>query len=94
MSPGAGLQDAEAQAEAAFADMINTNVDLTGKTLNDEDLSELSNGGRMDAQSTSKKSAGFFGDVKDLFGVGPGTCYPPRHRHASEPPFLELCGIL
>jgi hypothetical protein len=28
----------------------------------------------MDAKSTSKKSGGFFGDVKDLFGVGPGRC--------------------
>ena len=28
VSPGAGLKDAEAQAEAAFADMINTSIDV------------------------------------------------------------------
>lgn len=69
LSPGAGLRDAEAQAEAAFADMINTTVDVTGEQLSGTALNRLAEGGRMDEESTSKKSAGLFGDIKDLFGA-------------------------
>lgn len=69
LSPGAGLRDAEAQAEAAFADMINTTVDVTGEELSGAALSRLAEGGRMDQESTSKKSAGLLGDIKDLFGA-------------------------
>lgn len=69
LSPGAGLQDAEAQAEAAFADMINTTVDVTGEELSGAALSRLAQGGKMDRDSTSRKSAGLLGDIKDLFGA-------------------------
>ena len=69
LSPGAGLEDADAQAEAAFADMINTTVDVTGEELSVEELSQLAEGGRMDRESTSKKSGGVLGDIKDLFGA-------------------------
>ena len=69
LSPGAGLKDADAQAEAAFADMINTTVDVTGENLSSEDLNELAKGGRMDNESTSKKSGGVLDDIKDLFGA-------------------------
>ena len=69
LSPGAGLADADAQAEAAFADMINTTVDVTGEQLDEEALDALARGGRMDAESTSKRSGGFVDDVKDLFGA-------------------------
>lgn len=69
LSPGAGLTDADAQADAAFADMINTTVDVTGEQLDEEALDALARGGRMDAESTSKRSGGFVDDVKDLFGA-------------------------
>jgi len=69
LSPGAGLKDSEAQAEAAFADMINTTVDVTGERLGSEALQELARGGAMDAASTSKKSGSFFEDVVGLFGA-------------------------
>ena len=58
LSPGAGLKDAEAQAEAAFADMINTTVD-----------EELARGGTMDAASKGKKSGSLLDDVVGLFGA-------------------------
>ena len=44
LSPGAGLADADAQAEAAFADMINTTVDVTGEQLDEEALDALARG--------------------------------------------------
>ena len=69
LSPGAGLSDSEAQAEAAFADMINTTVDVTGEALGAEELENLAKGGMMDKSSTSKKSGSLFDDVKDLFGA-------------------------
>lgn len=69
LSPGAGLTDADAQADAAFADMINTTVDVTGEALDSEELSQLSRGGKMDEESKSKKSGGILGDVRDLFGA-------------------------
>ena len=58
LSPGAGLADADAQAEAAFADMINTTVDVTGEALDSEELSQLSRGGKMDEESKSKRAEG------------------------------------
>jgi hypothetical protein len=69
MSPGAGLASSEAQAEAAFADMINTTVDVTGESLGAEELETLARGGMMDKASTSKKSGSLLDDVKDLFGA-------------------------
>lgn len=69
LSPGAGLEDPEAQAAAAFADMINTTVDVTGEALSGEDLEGLARGGTMDAKSKEKKSGGLLDDVRDLFGA-------------------------
>ncbi len=69
MSPGAGLASSEAQAEAGFADMINTTVDVTGESLGAEELETLARRGMMDKASTSKKSGSLLDDVKDLFGA-------------------------
>jgi hypothetical protein len=69
MSPGAGLSSAEDQAEAAFADMINTTVDVTGEALDADARARLAEGGRMDGASTSRKSGGMWSDVRDLFGA-------------------------
>ncbi|CAM9167010.1 unnamed protein product [Hapterophycus canaliculatus] len=68
-SPGAGLESAFDQADAAFADLIVTSIDDQGVTLNDEDVQELAKSGMMDKKSTSKKSKGLFGDVSDMFGA-------------------------
>ena len=69
LSPGAGLADADAQAEAAFADMINTTVDVTGENLGRDALEELARGGTMDAASKGKKSGSLLDDVVGLFGA-------------------------
>ena len=69
LSPGAGLKDAEAQAEAAFADMINTTVDVTGENLGSDALEELARGGTMDAASKGKNSGSLLDDVVGLFGA-------------------------
>ena len=64
LSPGAGLPTAEEQADAAYADLINTSVIQRG-LLTDDDLDELSKGGRMWEQgSTSKKSGGLLQNVR------------------------------
>ncbi|CAN0035693.1 unnamed protein product [Ectocarpus sp. 13 AM-2016] len=68
-SPGAGLESAFDQADAAFADLIVTSVDDQGVTLDDEEMQELAQSGMMDQVSTSKKSKGLFGDMKDVFGA-------------------------
>ncbi|CAM9614479.1 unnamed protein product [Ectocarpus sp. 8 AP-2014] len=68
-SPGAGLESAFDQADAAFADLIVTSVDDQGVTLDDEEVQELAQSGMMDQDSTSKKSKGLFGDMKDVFGA-------------------------
>ena len=69
LSPGAGLKDPEAQAEAAFADMINTTVDVTGESLGSDALEELALGGTMDAKSKGGKSGSLLDDVVGLFGA-------------------------
>ena len=69
LSPGAGLKDADAQAEAAFADMINTTVDVTGESLGSDALEKLALGGTMDAASKGKKSGSLLDDVVGLFGA-------------------------
>ncbi|CAM9196580.1 unnamed protein product [Ectocarpus sp. 6 AP-2014] len=68
-SPGAGLESAFDQADAAFADLIVTSVDDQGVTLDDEEVQELAQSGMMDQDSTSKKSKGLFSDMKDVFGA-------------------------
>ncbi|CAM9804993.1 unnamed protein product [Ectocarpus fasciculatus] len=68
-SPGAGLESAFDQADAAFADLIVTSVDDQGVTLDDEEVQELAQSGMMDQDSTSKKSKGLLGDIKDVFGA-------------------------
>ncbi|CAM9329820.1 unnamed protein product [Choristocarpus tenellus] len=101
-SPGAGLEDPFAQADAAYADLIVTSIDSQGLDLSEEDVflsafvsstsqgvivlrcptlsptcaarnrqevDELAQAGMMDTESTSKKSKGLFGDIKDVFGA-------------------------
>ncbi|CAM9285049.1 unnamed protein product [Scytosiphon promiscuus] len=68
-SPGAGLESAFDQADAAFADLIVTSIDDQGVTLDEEDVQELAKSGMMDKKSTSRKSKGLLGDVSDMFGA-------------------------
>jgi len=68
LSPGAGLMTAEEQAEAAFADLINTSLDGADRNaLTGAEISELSEGGRMDEGSKARKSGGLLADVVGLF---------------------------
>jgi hypothetical protein len=72
MSPGAGLPTAEEQAEAAFADMINTSMDQRGiESLSEGELENLSRGGQMweKGSTTQKRKFGLLGDVMNLFGA-------------------------
>eukprot|EP00607_Mallomonas_marina_P007244 CAMPEP_0182418028 /NCGR_PEP_ID=MMETSP1167-20130531/2484_1 /TAXON_ID=2988 /ORGANISM="Mallomonas Sp, Strain CCMP3275" /LENGTH=125 /DNA_ID=CAMNT_0024591981 /DNA_START=211 /DNA_END=588 /DNA_ORIENTATION=- len=69
LSPGAGLSTAEEQAEAAYADLINTSMDQRGiSELSVDELKELSRGGRMWEKGAVLKSRkwGVFGDMKSL----------------------------
>eukprot|EP00237_Pycnococcus_provasolii_P010405 CAMPEP_0198710686 /NCGR_PEP_ID=MMETSP1471-20131121/2932_1 /TAXON_ID=41880 /ORGANISM="Pycnococcus provasolii, Strain RCC733" /LENGTH=205 /DNA_ID=CAMNT_0044470369 /DNA_START=69 /DNA_END=686 /DNA_ORIENTATION=- len=68
LSPGAGLMTAEEQAEAAFADLINTSLDGADRNaLTGAEITELSEGGRMDEGSKARKSGGLLADVVGLF---------------------------
>eukprot|EP00904_Undaria_pinnatifida_P001498 jgi/Undpi1/11349/HiC_scaffold_30.g13646.m1 len=82
-SPGAGLESAFDQADAAFADLIVTSVDDQGVTLDDQDVEELAKGGMMDDESTSKKSRGLFGDMSDVFGALSGGAHIVRREDGS-----------
>jgi len=71
-SPGAGLSTAEEQAEAAFADMINTTMDQRGiESLTETELENLSRGSQMweKGSTTRKRKFGLLGDVMNLFGA-------------------------
>eukprot|EP00903_Cladosiphon_okamuranus_P010858 g10256.t1 len=79
-SPGAGLESAFEQADAAFADLIVTSVDSQGVHLDDKDVQELAEGGSMDKTSTSKKSKGLFGDMSDVLGALSGGAHIVRRE--------------
>ena len=64
-SPGAGLESAEEQAEAAFADLLLTSLD-DGR---EADLSELAESGTMPEEATGRKSKNWLGDMQQLFGA-------------------------
>lgn len=66
VSPGAGLETADEQAEAAFADLILTSLDQGDEST--QDLDALSRGGEMPEEATSRKG-GFFKDIGELFGA-------------------------
>eukprot|EP01035_Chromulina_nebulosa_P029422 gene29422-38994_t len=69
LSPGAGLQTADEQADAAYADLINTSMDQRGITdLSKDELDALTKGGYMwerGAVSQTRKF-GVFGDLMNV----------------------------
>eukprot|EP00597_Dinobryon_sp_UTEXLB2267_P006830 CAMPEP_0170096892 /NCGR_PEP_ID=MMETSP0019_2-20121128/28874_1 /TAXON_ID=98059 /ORGANISM="Dinobryon sp., Strain UTEXLB2267" /LENGTH=98 /DNA_ID=CAMNT_0010319005 /DNA_START=584 /DNA_END=880 /DNA_ORIENTATION=+ len=74
-SPGAGLDTADEQSDAAYADLINTSMDQRGiESLSKEELLALSKGGYMwekDAK-VQKRSFGLLGDLMNVIGAVAG----------------------
>ena len=78
-SPGAGLSSEES-AEAAFADLINTSNDANNTKTNtydfddddkdEEFLSQLTKGARMDKNALSRKDTNKGGILGDLLNLG------------------------
>mmetsp|Transcript_29238 Transcript_29238/g.49070 ORF Transcript_29238/g.49070 Transcript_29238/m.49070 type:complete len:164 (-) Transcript_29238:1284-1775(-) len=69
LSPGAGLATADEQAEAAYADLINTSMDQRGiENLTDEELELLSRGGKMweEGSTSQKRKFGVFSDIMSV----------------------------
>lgn len=70
LSPGAGLATAEEQAEAAYADLINTSMDQRGLELSKDDVEALANGGTMwERGSTERRTGGLLGNLLNVFGA-------------------------
>jgi hypothetical protein len=69
LSPGAGLATAEEQAEAAYADLINTSIDQRGIDLSENELKDLNRGGKMweKGSTTRKNKFGLFSDLANAF---------------------------
>lgn len=68
LSPGAGLATADEQADAAYADLINTSMDQRGLELSEDDIKALTKGGKMwESGSTTERTQGLFGNLKNVF---------------------------
>jgi hypothetical protein len=81
LSPGAGLCTAEEQAEAAYADLINTSMDQRGIDLSQEEIDMLSRGGTMwESGSKSEKNKGLFGNLKNIFGALAGGAHIEKNE--------------
>ena len=68
-SPGGDLLSADEQADAAYADLINTSIDQQGiSSLSESEISSLNRGGKMwEAGSKSQsRKWGLLGDLKNL----------------------------
>eukprot|EP00667_Euglena_gracilis_P010003 EG_transcript_10180 len=67
-SPGAGLASAEEQAEAAYADLINTSLGFQGD-LSEEEAAQFAKAGEMGQTAGNQRGDGFMGDAMKLFGL-------------------------
>ena len=69
LSPGAGLATADEQAEAAYADLINTTVDQRGLSLTEDELKDLNKGGKMweKGATTTVRKGGLLNDMSNLW---------------------------
>ena len=82
LSPGAGLPTAEEQAEAAYADLINTSVAQRGLSLSDSEKNELAKGGRMwEEGSTSKISGGLIQNMKNVMEALSGGAHISKNKY-------------
>ncbi|CAN0306291.1 unnamed protein product [Discosporangium mesarthrocarpum] len=82
-SPGAGLDNAFDQADAAYADLLVTSMDDQGLELDEEEVEELAQAGMMDQESTKKRSKGILGDVMDVFDALGGGAHIVRREDGS-----------
>ncbi len=85
LSPGAGLATAEEQADAAYADLINTSLDQRGIELSSEEvqreLQALARGGKMwEEGSTSERSKGLLGNLKNVFDALSGGAHIEKNE--------------
>jgi hypothetical protein len=82
LSPGAGLATADEQADAAYADLINTSMDQRAiDELSLDDVKALQKGGKMwekDAKQVNK--LGLVGDVMKLFGALAGGAHIEKNE--------------
>ena len=82
LSPGAGLPTAEEQAEAAFADLINTSADQRGVKLTSKEVNDLSRGGRMwESGSTDKKSGGLIKNIGNVVEALSGGAHIKKDKY-------------
>eukprot|EP01038_Epipyxis_sp_PR26KG_P017207 gene17207-23708_t len=82
LSPGAGLPTAEEQAEAAYADLINTTIDQRGLgDLSSEELAKLNKAGKMwEPNAKTKKKSGLFDDLVNIFGALAGGAHIEKNK--------------
>ncbi len=70
-SPGAGIEDPWEAAETAYADLIYTSSSFQNKTLSEEELMDLSKGGTMWEEGSTRQSTkgkGILKEISSLFG--------------------------
>mmetsp|Transcript_31982 Transcript_31982/g.80790 ORF Transcript_31982/g.80790 Transcript_31982/m.80790 type:complete len:84 (+) Transcript_31982:547-798(+) len=79
MSPGAGLSSAEEQAQAAYADLIDTSLGAEGD-LSAQELESLESAGTMEASVTEQRSGGLASDLRSLFGALTGGAHIVKQR--------------
>ena len=80
-SPGAGIEDPWEAAETAYADLIYTSTSFQNKTLSEEELLDLSKGGTMwEEGSTKQKEKGFLDGLTSLFGSLAGGAHIVRQE--------------
>ena len=83
LSPGAGLETADEQSDAAYADLINTSVDQRGIELSKNDLKELNKGGKMwekGATTGDKRKLGLLSDLGNVFKALSGGAHIEKNK--------------
>ena len=83
LSPGAGLETADEQADAAYADLINTSIDQRGIELSQNDLKELNKGGKMwekGATTGDKRKLGLLSDLGNVFKALSGGAHIEKNK--------------
>ena len=83
LSPGAGLETADEQSDAAYADLINTSIDQRGIELSQKDLKELNKGGKMwekGATTGDKRKLGLLSDLGNVFKALSGGAHIEKNQ--------------
>lgn len=83
-SPGAGLETADEQAQAAYADLIITTFDQRGinEDMTEEDLKKLMKAGTMweNEATTQNNKIGIFGDFLNVFKAFMGGAHIEKNK--------------